>query len=237
MFKFYNFKALNSTNDKAKELAGKGLSNIVVAADKQIMGKGRFNRKWDSGIGGLYMTIVLKVRDLDKVRYLTLIASIAVAKTIRKITKSNALVKWPNDVLINNKKICGILTETISGKENYALVGIGANINQQKFNKNISNKAISLKIITNKNHDIKKIINEIIKQFDNLYQYYKNKKYNKIINIWKKYSHTLGKKVKVKTFSGVYIGEAVDIDKDCNLMLRLGNGKLKKIVEGDIFVV
>ena len=237
MFKFYNFKTLNSTNDLAKEFSKKGLSNIVIVADKQTRGKGRFNRTWSSGLGGLYMTLVLKVKDLDKARYLTLIAAIAVAKTIIKLSKLDAKVKWPNDVLIDNKKICGILTETISGKENYAFVGIGVNIKQNKFDSNIKNKATSLKIETNKNYNINRIIKLIINNFNLLYTSYNIKNYGRIINLWKKYSHTLGREVKVKTLKGNYIGKAVDIDDNCNLILRLKNGKLKKIVEGDIFVI
>jgi len=235
MFKFYHYKILTSTNDKAKEFSKKGLSNIVIAAEIQTKGKGSFNRNWISDIGGLYMTIVSKEKNLEKSRYLTLISSIAVAKTIIKLSNLKAQVKWPNDVLVNDKKICGILTEIISGKENYALVGIGLNVNQIKFGKNII--ATSLKIETNKNYNIKKITNEIIRQFYILYQYYKNKKYEKIINVWKKYSHTLGKRVKAKTLSGTYTGKAVNIDKGCNLVLELGNGSIKKIIEGDIFVV
>ena len=237
MFKFYKFGTLISTNDKAKEFSKKGVSNIVIVAEKQTKGKGRFNRKWISGLGGLYMTIVLKEKDLEKVKYLTLRASIAVAKSIIKLTNLKAKVKWPNDVLVNDKKICGILTETISGKENYALVGIGLNVNQSAFPKSIKKNSTSLRIKTNKQHNINKILKIIIKNFNSLNKYYKNKNYDMIINIWKKYSHTLGKKVKVKTLSGVYIGEAVDIDKNCNLILKLNNGEFKKIVEGDIFVV
>ena len=236
-FKPYYFKTLTSTNDEAKRLARKGLDKILVISDKQTKGRGRFNREWISGLGGLYMTIVLKEKNLDKARYLTLIATVSVVKTIKKLTKLNALVKWPNDVMVNDKKICGILTETISGKENYALVGIGINVNQQTFNKNISNKAVSLKIITHKNYSLNKLINLIITNFNLLYNHYNNKNYEKIIDVWKKYSHTLGKRIKAKTISGVYIGEAVDVDNDCNLILKLNNGKLKKIVEGDIFTV
>ncbi len=235
MLKFYHFKELTSTNDKAKEFSKDGLSNIVIVGDKQTKGRGRFNRKWVSGLGGLYMTILLKEKKLDKVKYLTFIASVAVAKTIVKLTKLNAKVKWPNDVLVNDKKICGILTETISGKENYALVGIGVNINQKKFSKNIN--TTSLKIETNKNFNIKNISKIIINNFNSLYKYYNKKNYTKITNIWKKYSGTIGKKVKAKTLSGVYIGTVIDIDDNCNLVLRLYNGKIKKIMEGDIFIV
>jgi BirA family transcriptional regulator, biotin operon repressor / biotin---[acetyl-CoA-carboxylase] ligase len=235
MFKFYHFKTLNSTNDKAKDLVHQDCDNLVVIAEKQEEGRGRFGRKWNSGLGGLYMTIVLKEKNLEKVKYLTFIASISVAKTINNLTKLNALVKWPNDVLIDNKKICGILTETIA--TNYVLIGIGMNVNQKKFSKNLTKIATSLKINTNKNFNVKSISKILIKNFESLYKYNKHENYNKIIDIWKEYSYTLGKKIRAETLSGKYIGKAVGVDKDCNLILRLNNGKLKKIVEGDILVV
>jgi len=237
MFKFYSFKIITSTNDKAKYLAKKNQSNLVIISEKQGKGRGRFGRKWSSKLGGLYMTIVLKEKNLDKVKYLTFIAAVSVAKSIRKISGLSAKVKWPNDVLVDNKKICGILTETFSNANNYALIGIGVNINQLKFDKKIINKATSLKIETNKNYNIDKIIKSIIKEFNKLYDHYNNEKYEKITNVWKKYSYTLGKRIKANTLSGIYTGKAVDIDDNCNLMLKLNNGKIKKIVEGDIFVV
>lgn len=236
-FKFYNFKTLNSTNDKAKILSSEGKYNLVVIAQKQEKGRGRFGRKWCSEIGGLYMTIVLKEENLDKVKYLTLIASVSVAKSIRRFSNLNAKVKWPNDILIDDKKICGILTETVSGKENYALIGIGLNVNNIKFPKNIMKKSTSLKLESNKKYDIEKISRIVIKEFNIMYNYYNKKKYNKIIDIWKKYSHTLRKKIKAKTLSKVYIGKAIDIDKECNLILKLENGRIKKVIEGDIITV
>jgi len=235
--KFYNFKIISSTNDKAKELAKKRKYNLVVTATKQKKGHGRFGRKWNSEFGGLYMTILLKEGNLGNVKYLTFIAAVAVARVIRKIAGLNAKVKWPNDVLINNKKICGILTETISGKENYALVGIGVNVNQKIFSRSIIKKSTSLKIESNNTYNINNILKLIIKEFSNLHKYYKSKSYDKIIGFWKQYSHTLGKKIRAKTLSGDYIGEAIKIDKDCSLLLRLKNGSIKKIVEGDIFTV
>jgi len=237
MFNIYNFKTLSSTNDKAKYFAEKDQNNLVVIAEKQEKGRGRFGRKWSSESGGLYMTILLKEENLEKIKYLTFIAAVSVAKTIKEISKLNGKVKWPNDVMVNGKKICGILTENISGKKNYALVCIGVNVNQKRFNKDLTNKATSLNIETNKNYDINKIIKIIIDNFNLLYKYYKNENYNEIIDVWKKYSHTLGKNIKAKTLSGSYTGKAINIDKDCNLILQLNNGKIKKIIEGDIFVV
>jgi len=236
-FKFCYFDALSSTNDKAIEFAKEGKSSLVVVAERQEKGRGRFGRKWSSSFGGLYMTILLHVEDIDKSRYLTFIAAISAARAVREISGLDAEVKWPNDVLVNGKKICGILAETVPGKRNSTLVGIGLNANQKKFPRSIGNKATSLMIQTNKNYDIKKISKLIIREFNNLYHYYDKRNYGKIIEVWKKYSHTLGKTVKAKTLTGTYTGKAVGVDEECNLILRLNDGNTKKIVEGDIFVV
>ena len=235
-FPFHYFNLLSSTNDKARYFIKKGESNLVILAKSQKKGRGRFNRTWNSQIGGLYMTILIKENDLDNARYLTFMASISVAITINKLGFKSK-VKWPNDVLIGDKKLCGILTETVCNKKNYVMIGIGVNINQTKFIKNITNKTTSLKLESNKTYNINNISKIIIKEFYNLYNDYKYKNYNKIISIWKKHSYTLGKKVKVKTLSGNFIGMVIDVDKRCNLLLKLDNGKIKKIVEGDIFYV
>jgi BirA family transcriptional regulator, biotin operon repressor / biotin---[acetyl-CoA-carboxylase] ligase len=236
MFKFYHYKTLTSTNDKAKELLRKGIGKAVIVAHRQTRGRGRFSRQWLSSPGGLYLTILLKEKNLDKAGYLTFISAVCVAKTVIEVSKLDAKVKWPNDVMVNGKKICGILTETISGKESYALVGIGLNVNQEKFPKEIADISTSLKIKANKTYNLNKILKLITKEFDTIYTTdYTKKDYHEIMKLWKKYSDTLGRKIKAKTLSGTFIGKAVGIDKDCNLMLRLGNGKTKKIIEGDIF--
>ncbi len=236
-FKFCYFDVISSTNDEAREFAKEGKTNLVIVAEKQEKGRGRFGRKWSSQAGGLYMTIVLKDMDLDKIKYLTFIAAVSVARAIRRIANLDAKVKWPNDILIGHKKACGILTETISEKENYALVGIGLNVNRKKFPKSIMRNSTSLAIESDKTYDIKKISKLIVKEFNNLYSYYNKRNYGKIIGAWKKYSHTLGKAVKAKTLSGNYTGKAVDVDNDCNLILKLNDGTMKKIMEGDIFII
>ena len=97
-YKTYHFKSLTSTQDKAKEFSKKGLSNIVVIADVQTKGRGRFKRKWHSSKGGLWMSILLKPKSAENMQYLTFIAAISVAKVIKKMTGIDAKIKWPNDV-------------------------------------------------------------------------------------------------------------------------------------------
>ncbi|MBL7056106.1 biotin--[acetyl-CoA-carboxylase] ligase [Candidatus Woesearchaeota archaeon] len=230
-FSLHEFKVLDSTNDKAKEIIKKE-DNFVVLAYTQKKGKGRFGRKWFSSKGGLYFTICLNAEDVENVKYLTFISSIAVAKVLGKEAK----VKWPNDVFFNDKKICGILTETVLGGSNNTLIGIGVNVNQKKFSSKIVHEPTSLFLETKKTSDVKKLYKEIMKNFLVLYSDYENKNYSRILTEWKQLSHTLGKKVKIETVNGTFFGKAVSVDKDCNLVIKLRNGKLKKIMEGDVFV-
>lgn len=227
----YHFKKISSTNEKAKELAKKGLFDIVVLSDEQTRGIGRFNRKWISDSGGLFFSMLLNVKDIDKAKYLTFISALSVVKSID--TKS--FIKWPNDIYLNRKKLCGILTETISGKKNYVIIGVGININQLKFSSNIKDNATSLRIESGKKINKKKILDNFLKNFRSYYYKYKKKEFEGILEETKKKCNTIGEYVKVRSINGIYSGKVIDIDKDCNLVLKLKNNKVKKITDGDIF--
>lgn len=231
------FKKINSTNEKAKDLARKGVSDVVIVADEQTKGKGRFNRKWFSSLGGLSFSILLKEKNVENVKYLTFIAAVSVVKAISKVTKLKTKIKWPNDIHFNNKKLCGILTESVLGKENYVIVGVGMNVNQTKFHKSIKDIATSLKIQLKKPIDKNKILNQFLIEFEKSYTQYKNKEYKKILKLFKKNCDTIGRDVKVKSINKVFYGEVIDVDKNCNLILKLKNKKIKKIIEGDVFVI
>ncbi len=234
-YKIYHFNSLISTQDKAKEFAKKGLSNIIVISNTQTKGRGRFKRKWYSSKGGLWMSILLKPKSTENLQYLTFAAAIAVVKSIKKVTDLDTNIKWPNDVHYKGKKLCGILTEGTFGKENYVVVGIGLNINQNKFSAEIKDIATSLRIIRKKFFKRKIFLEAIIENFSHLYNSYYNKnKFNKILAQWKKFSDTMNKNVTVITRTKILRGKAIDIDKNCNLLLKLKNGKVIKIVEGDI---
>jgi BirA family biotin operon repressor/biotin-[acetyl-CoA-carboxylase] ligase len=233
-FKIHHYSSLTSTQDKAKELSIKDKGNIIVISDKQTEGKGRFNRKWFSSKDSLTMSLLLRPKKIRNMQYLTFIAVIAVVKAIKSISKLDTKIKWPNDVHHNGKKLCGILTKGTFGKENYVIVGIGLNVNQGKFPVSIKNTATSLKILKNKNFSIKKISDLIIKEFFILYEkYYIKNDLDKIIELWKKHCDTLGKKVTVTTKKGKLEGKAIDVDKNCSLILKSKN-KLIKVIEGDI---
>ena len=234
-YKLHHFKSLTSTQDKGKELAKKGLSNVVIVADVQTKGRGRFKRKWHSDKNGLWMSILLKPKNVENMQYLTFAASIAVVEAIKKTANLKTNIKWPNDVHYNGKKLCGILTEGIFGKANYVIVGIGLNVNQIKFPSEIKNIAISLRMIKHRFFNVKEIINDIAHGFFNSYNNYYNKnKIEKILQIWKRYSDTIKKNVTVTTKTKKIYGKVIGVDKNCNLLLKLKNNKIIKIMEGDI---
>ncbi len=233
-YKIFHFKSLASTQDKAREFSEKGLSNIVVIADVQTKGRGRFKRKWFSNSGGLYLSILLKPKNIQNLQYLTFAASIAVVKSIKKIANLSTSIKWPNDVHYKGKKLCGILTEGIFGKGNYAIVGVGLNVNQNKFPSEIKNIAASLKIIKKQNFNINNIAKSILDEFCTLYNYYNKNQFEIILKIWKKYCDTINKNVTAITKTKKLNGKAVGIDKNCNLLLKTKSNKIIKIIEGDI---
>ena len=235
-YKIFHFKSLTSTQDKAKEFSEKGLSNVAIIADTQTKGRGRFKRKWHSGKKGLWMSILLKPEKIENLQYLTFAAAVAVVKSIKKIASLNTNIKWPNDVHYKGEKLCGILTEGILGKDNYVAVGIGINVNQNKFPDDIKNIASSLKIIKKQNFSIQKITTNIIDEFYTLYNYYNDNKPKKILKNWKKYCDTINKNVIVITTTKKLKGKVIGINKECNLLLRVKNNKVVKIIEGDVSI-
>lgn len=145
------FDTIDSTNIKAQELVEKGYpSGTLVVADKQESGKGRRGRSWVSPSGtGIFMTLMIKPDiNPNNASMLTLVAALAVAKAITSVTGEEALIKWPNDIVVNGKKVCGILTEMNAQFDyiNHIVVGIGINVHNESFPEEISQMASSLMI-------------------------------------------------------------------------------------------
>ncbi|MBI2557931.1 biotin--[acetyl-CoA-carboxylase] ligase [Candidatus Woesearchaeota archaeon] len=236
-YKICHFKSLTSTQDKAKDFAEKGLSDIVVVADTQTKGRGRFRRKWYSDRGGLWMSILLKPNNIINLQYLTFAAAIAALESIKKLTNIKTSIKWPNDLHYKGKKLCGILTEGVFGKENYVMVGIGLNINQSSFPDKIKNTTTSLRTIKKNTLDIEKLTRKLNEEFFNLYKNYYNKnRFASILKIWKKNCDTINKNATITTKTKKLQGKVIGIDKDGNLLLKMKNDKIVRIMEGDVKV-
>ena len=164
MFKLYHFKRINSTNDKAKSFR----NCDVIIADVQTLGKGRLTKKWSSGKGGVWMSVVLEPK-IDDPQMFTDIAVDAVKKALKKLYDIDTKIKKPNDLLFNGKKLCGILTENVyKGRLEKTIIGIGLNVNN-KIPSYLNRIAISLQEITNKRMNKRIIIKEVLSQFKKLY--------------------------------------------------------------------
>ncbi len=229
--KVYYFEEVSSTMDVARKLAQKGEEAIVIA-ETQTKGKGRRGRYWHSGRGGIYFSLILKPTiNPSQAHLVNLLAGVAVAITIRKLFNINATLKWPNDVLINEKKVCGILAEMEAEADivRFIILGIGINVNN-----NISDRiksAISLREILGKEVSKKKLFLPLIKEIEKLQSFLNQPKV--LVNRWKRLSSTLGRHVRVIIQNKILEGEAIDIDNDGALILKTSDEGLKRVVAGD----
>jgi BirA family biotin operon repressor/biotin-[acetyl-CoA-carboxylase] ligase len=163
-FKIKNFKKIPSTNQKAKELAFSGTAPwLVVMAEKQTAGYGKERTPWFSPKGGLYFSIILPKSKIEDLQTLTIISAFIIAKTINDNFSLETLIKLPNDVLLNRKKVAGVLTENIIGKDvKLSVIGIGLNTNIEKFPKELEKSATSLKIELGKRISNIKLVKQIV---------------------------------------------------------------------------
>ncbi len=235
------FQKLSSTMDKAREMARTGARHLtVIVAEKQTKGRGRLNRTWLSSKGGLWFTIILKP-DLPPVLSfrVNFAASLCLAKTLIKLFKINASIKWPNDILVNGKKLAGLLSEMETKADMISFVNIGIGLNVNNSPEEMEPNAVSIKNILNREVSRKKILTTFLDEFKlelaaihdkNLHGENKN-----IIDKWKKYTSTIGKQVTIETSGSISHGLAVDVDSSGALILQQENGTQKKIIYGDCF--
>ena len=250
--RIYHYKRIGSTQQLAISLAKTNIINengTVILADEQYDGKGRENKKWISPKGGLWFSIIIKPRIyLDKINIFSLMPAIAVCEVINETYNLETRIKWPNDIVINNKKISGIIIDSSINNSNidYMVIGIGVNIIVDILKINLS--LASLDLLTQKVTSIQNEIKEkcidrflLLKQLLKRIEYYlflvENEKDNtKIIEIYKKLSNTIGKSIFVygKNIKG-YSAIAENIDIDGGLLLKRQN-IIEKIYYGEISV-
>ena len=225
---------VTSTQDIAKELMREQeIHSILVIAEEQSRGRGRLDRRWISSPGGIWMTFALRIQlQGAKIPIFGMAGAVSVAKAIENITSLNAKVKWPNDVLVNGKKVCGILIEaSLSDAEALICMGIGLNVNND-IPKDLVPSATSLKAILKKPVPRLWLLRAILLQLCPRIPIVIEDPSN-ILDEWRKLSSTLRKRVKVVLHERTIIGKAVDIANDGSLILLTSEG-LKKIAVGDI---
>jgi len=213
----------------------------VIVAETQTHGRGRMGREWISPRGGLWFSIILRPkvspRDAPK---LTLMMSVAVAKTINKQFDLEVEIKWPNDVLVEGKKLCGIQTETHSRGEvlNFAVVGVGvnANLSLHDFPANLRGSSTTLKEELKREIDCEAFLRSLLEEIECYYNMFTKGKFKAILAEWKNLSKFLGSYVEVTSFDEKVEGWATDIDENGALIVKLRDQTTRKIISGDVTV-
>lgn len=228
---------IDSTNIFAKKLAKDGISEgCVIIAGKQKKGRGRKNRTWSSPEGGLWFSIILYPRiHPQNAMIITMVASISIIEAITKrINSKSVVIKWPNDILVGGKKICGILTEFDAEMDriNFVVIGIGINVNNELKNE-LNDIATSFKIETDMKYSIVELLADILNNFDKNYNYIKIGKLSYIKDSWLKYANIIGKNIKVIYENAFLYGEVINVDNDGSLLIKTKEGE-KRIICGDI---
>jgi len=226
---------LTSTMEVARQEAKQGAAEgTIVVADQQTAGRGRLQRAWLSPSGNIALSVILRPT-LTCLPSLTMLASLAVAHSIEVVTALKPRLKWPNDVLISGKKVCGILIESNvqADRVDYAIIGIGINVNLRLDDyPEISSIATSL------SHELKKevsrlsLIRHLLVEMERFYLAISAGQ--SIYEEWRDNLATLGKKVSVKSGDAVQEGIAESVTIDGSLLLRRSDGTLNKILAGDV---
>jgi BirA family biotin operon repressor/biotin-[acetyl-CoA-carboxylase] ligase len=238
------YEEVESTQNIANELVLKGAEEgTIVLAERQVKGRGRLQRNWVTGEGkAIAMSIILKPKIPPKVApQLTLLAAVAVASAISKVTNLKPSIKWPNDILINNKKVCGILTEMHGDSDliSSVIVGIGINVNQEKdeFPNDIISRATSIRIEEGKKILRSKIVQAILMEMEKLYAIFLEKGFVPIKLLWESYAISLGREITATTYSETIVGKALGITDEGQLLLEDEEGKIHTIYSADISII
>ena len=235
------FSRVDSTNEELKRRARTGAeSGLVCTAEQQIAGKGRLGRSWVSPPGtGIFASVLLRP-DIPptEVPGITLAAGLAVCRAVQTTTGCKAKIKWPNDVLIGNKKLCGILTEIAAeaDKVDFIIIGIGINTNNAHFPEEIAHKATSLLLETGHRIDRRTLLREVLKQLEIYTDEFFTDATGSVVNEYKTECATLGRQVQVLRGKEMLEGTAVDISDTGALIIQQPNGVRITASAGDTTV-
>jgi len=239
--KIYYFKSIDSTNEFGKKLLETGKHQpAVIIAEKQTKGKGRMGRKWSSPSGkGIWMSILFTFVEPKKNPFvINYISSLAVQLFLKNELNIESAIKWPNDILIDNKKVCGILLETVTLDKNlsHIVAGIGLNVNQKQsdFSKTTRKRALSLKMALKEELDRTDLIISILRNINNLFLQEKSLGTNHLFTLWMNHCSTIGQEVEFDLKDEKLKGIAQSISIDGALSIKTPDNKIKKIITGDV---
>jgi BirA family transcriptional regulator, biotin operon repressor / biotin---[acetyl-CoA-carboxylase] ligase len=233
-------RKVKSTSDWAKKLAKMGAEEgTVTVAETQTAGRGRLGREWASPRGGLWFSIVLQPKlKASEAAKLVFVASLAVAEVLHKKFGLRTETKWPNDVQVNGKKICGILAEmnTKGQRVNSIILGIGVNANfaDDVLPESVKAHATSIEKELGKKIRLESLLKELLEKMETIYDAYLERGFAPLLEQWKKYAEFLGRIVVIADQEETLNGLALDVDLEGALMLKLEDGTRRRILVGDL---
>jgi len=235
------FQSIDSTNSKAYQLAMEGAKEgEVVVAESQSQGKGRLGRQWFSPpFLNLYLSVILRPKiPPHQASMMTLMAAVATAEAIQHSAGLDPKIKWPNDLLLRERKVAGLLNEIHSEADriHFIILGIGVNINMETkmFPREIRQKATSLKIEKGEMISRKDFIQILLQRLERWYSTLLEEGPSAILEAWRKWAEIKGRWIKVISFGEALLGRAIDIDSDGALIIETKEGGEKRILAGDV---
>src|SRR5438132_9553390 len=230
-------ESVPSTNDIARRLAEIPVpEGTVIGAEEQTAGRGRWGRSWASPRGGVWLSVILRPGlPPDRAAVVGLAAAVAAAEAIRETTRLPARVKWPNDVLVEGRKVVGILAEAIPGAE-WVVVGVGinANVPQEALPRTAGYPAASLQALLGRPVDRGALIRVLLRRLDRGYELLRSAGVRAVLTRWREVADTLGREVRIETPGGQIAGLAHDVDETGELLVRCDDGNVRAVTAGDL---
>jgi len=232
----YNFDIISSTNDYAREMIfnKKASGNFLVTAEQQTLGRGRKEKLWVSPAGGLWMTVALYSFPLEI--NITIFAGVMIHKAILSLypeLRGRIKLKWPNDIYLDDKKLCGILTNYLSS-HNYHIIGIGINSDVVSVPDDVKDIACSMRAVLNRNIDNNRLLDEIFSGFFTELPLLINESIDKYIVYLKENSYLLNKRICLDTDFEKFRGRVIGYTKSGAIMLELENGFIQPFFSGSV---
>lgn len=233
-----HFVQIDSTNTYAKNMGNMLEHGTVITCEEQTAGRGRLGRTWEARNGSMCMSIFLKPEiNLYQVSKITLVCAAAVSLALEELGM-NAEIKWPNDIILNNKKICGMLTEmkTEMNELMYVVIGIGVNVNNDDFSDEIKNTASSIYLETGLHFEKSIIAAKILNHFEILYDEFVSDNLKKSLDICREKSYVIGKQINLIENNIKTAARAVDLGNEGELIVQYEDGTIDHIISGEISV-
>lgn len=238
-YEIYRFDRIGSTNGYLLGLGEEGYpEGIVAVADEQTAGRGRFSRRWEAEpLSSLLFSILLRPEFLarDEVFILTFAAAVAVAEALESAAAVKPELKWPNDVLLDGRKVCGILLESNfeGDRLKFLVLGAGLNVNQSEFPPELKDKATSLFLATARKHDREELFSAILSRFGAVYETLKARDFYSVMKRWRDRSSMFGKKVELRVGDRVVEGILDGVSDEGAVVVRTSSG-VQEFTAGEI---